>query len=140
MGLEEYVAKRDFAKTREPRAVRKARKWTRPIFVVQLHHATRRHYDVRLQVGDVLMSWAVPKGPSFDPETKRMAVRTEDHPLGYEDFHGLMPKREYGQGHMAIFDRGHRTNNRTGVAVRALYQCMQADAASRCGFTPVLGC
>lgn len=109
MGLEQYVEKRDFTRTREPRPGRKAKKGERPIFVVQLHHATRRHYDVRLQVGDVLMSWAVPKGPSYDPDTKRMAVQTEDHPLGYEDFHGQIPKGEYGQGHMAIFDRGHWT-------------------------------
>ena len=106
MSLDEYQRKRNFDRTREPKPGKRARRGAPPIFVVQLHHATRRHYDLRLQVGDVLMSWAVPKGPSFDPAVKRMAVQTEDHPLGYEAFEGEIPKGEYGQGHMAIFDHG----------------------------------
>ncbi|MET3650489.1 DNA ligase D [Dyella japonica] len=105
MALREYRRKRDFSQTSEPapstRAVGK-----RPIFVVQLHHARRRHFDFRLQVGKVLRSWAVPKGPSFDPSVKRLAVEVEDHPLSYADFEGDIPAGNYGAGHVDCFDRG----------------------------------
>ncbi|HET8818321.1 MAG TPA: DNA ligase D [Xanthomonadaceae bacterium] len=106
MSLVEYRRKRQFDKTREPEPGKPAVKGDRAIFVVQLHHASRRHYDFRLQVGDALKSWAVPKGPSFDPTVKRMAVEVEDHPLGYADFEGEIPKGEYGGGHVAHFDHG----------------------------------
>ncbi|MUV14727.1 DNA ligase D [Noviluteimonas gilva] len=119
MSLTEYRRKRHFDKTREPspearapakKAVkRKAAKTPevhRPIFVVQLHHASRRHYDFRLQIGDALKSWAVPKGPSYDPTIKRMAVEVEDHPLSYAGFEGEIPQGEYGGGHVATFDQG----------------------------------
>ncbi|MCC8361665.1 DNA ligase D [Lysobacter sp. A6] len=118
MSLTEYRRKRRFDTTREPSPdVRpaKPRKRTRasaapevhrPIFVVQLHHASRRHYDFRLQIGDALKSWAVPKGPSYDPKIKRMAVEVEDHPLSYATFEGNIPEGEYGGGHVALFDEG----------------------------------
>jgi bifunctional non-homologous end joining protein LigD len=105
MSLLDYRRKRSFDKTREP-APGAPVEPKRAMFVVQLHHASRRHSDFRLQVGDSLKSWAVPKGPSFDPEVKRMAVEVEDHPLDYAKFEGRIPKGEYGGGHVALFDEG----------------------------------
>ncbi|MCR6661635.1 MAG: DNA ligase D [Luteimonas sp.] len=106
MSLTEYRRKREFAKTREPEPGKRLPKGKRAIFVVQLHHASRRHYDFRLQVGDALKSWAVPKGPSYDPTVKRMAVEVEDHPVDYARFEGEIPKGQYGGGHVATFDTG----------------------------------
>jgi bifunctional non-homologous end joining protein LigD len=106
MSLVDYRRKRSFDKTREPEPGKPLPKGQRAIFVVQLHHASRRHYDFRLQVGDALKSWAVPKGPSYDPAVKRMAVEVEDHPIDYASFEGEIPKGEYGGGHVAQFDHG----------------------------------
>ena len=106
MSLHGYARKRRFDRTREPAAEAGRRAPGRPIFVVQLHHARRRHYDFRLQVGDTLRSWAVPKGPSFDPSVKRLAAEVEDHPLDYAAFEGEIPAGEYGGGHVARFDVG----------------------------------
>jgi bifunctional non-homologous end joining protein LigD len=106
VSLTEYRRKRRFDQTREPEPGKRVPKGKRPIFVVQLHHASRRHYDFRLQVGDALKSWAVPKGPSYDPKVKRMAVEVEDHPLDYASFEGEIPKGHYGGGHVAQFDHG----------------------------------
>lgn len=106
MTLAEYRRKRDFGKTVEPRSDARAKRGKKPVFVVQLHHARRRHYDFRLEVGGVLKSWAIPKGPSFDPRVKRLAIATEDHPLAYAKFEGDIPQGEYGGGHVERFDRG----------------------------------
>lgn len=106
MSLQEYKRKRRFETTPEPSAEGSAEQGGRPIFVVQLHHASRRHYDFRLQVGDTLKSWAVPKGPSYDPAVKRMAVEVEDHPISYAKFQGDIPEGAYGGGHVDTFDTG----------------------------------
>ncbi|MFR9793090.1 DNA polymerase ligase N-terminal domain-containing protein [Streptomyces sp. MB22_4] len=104
--LRTYRGKRDFERTREPSGGRSAEGGRRPRFVVQIHDARRMHFDFRLQVDDVLKSWSVPRGPSGDPGDKRLAVPTEDHPLAYEDFEGVIPKGEYGGGTVIVWDRG----------------------------------
>jgi bifunctional non-homologous end joining protein LigD len=102
--LAKYRAKRDFKKTPEPPPKRK--KATGNSFVIQKHAARRMHYDFRLEHDGVLKSWAVTKGPSLDPAEKRLAVRTEDHPLEYGGFEGVIPKGEYGGGPVMIWDKG----------------------------------
>jgi bifunctional non-homologous end joining protein LigD len=102
--LADYKAKRDFAKTPEPKAKRERAKGNS--FVIQKHAARRTHFDFRLEHDGVLKSWAVTRGPSLDPHEKRLAVRTEDHPLEYGGFEGVIPKGEYGGGPVMIWDRG----------------------------------
>src|SRR3989339_398620 len=103
--LEEYNRKRDFRKTPEPKG--ETRKASEELsFVIQKHAATRLHYDFRLELDGVLKSWAVTKGPSYNPSDKRLAMRTEDHPFDYGGFEGIIPKGEYGGGTVMLWDRG----------------------------------
>ncbi|MDN3657269.1 DNA ligase D [Ferruginibacter paludis] len=131
MSLTKYEAKRDFTKTKEPKAG-KSRDKNKLAFVIQKHDATRLHYDFRLEMEGVLKSWAVPKGPSTDPKEKRLAMMVEDHPFDYKNFEGLIPKGEYGGGTVIVWDEGtyEPLEPITGKKAQEKYLLQQLKAGS----------
>jgi len=108
VSVAKYHEKRDFKNTSEPSGESKSKRAGKKelIFVVQKHRATQLHYDFRLEFAGVLISWAVPKGPSTDPSTKRLAMQVEDHPVDYASFEGVIPEGQYGGGTVMVWDKG----------------------------------
>src|SRR5437016_2938089 len=106
LNLQKYKKKRDFKKTSEPAGRKKASAGSMPIFVIQKHQASHLHYDFRLEHKGVMLSWAVPKGPSLNPADKRLAMAVEDHPFDYRSFEGTIPAGNYGAGTVMVWDEG----------------------------------
>src|SRR5215208_1710923 len=106
--LGRYEEMRDFSRTPEPPPARVAQRG--PLtFTIQKHAARRLHYDVRLEIDGVLVSWPVPQGPSYNPDVRRLAIQTEDHPYGYGTFEGVIPEGQYGAGEVIVWDAGTYT-------------------------------
>ncbi|VVB83976.1 DNA polymerase Ligase (LigD) [uncultured archaeon] len=106
MSLIQYVKKRKFSKTSEPKGKIKSRKSGKLIYLIHEHHASHLHWDLRLEMSGVLKSWAVPKLPPKTKNEKRLAIQVEDHPLSYAKFHGIIPEGNYGAGEVKIWDKG----------------------------------
>ncbi|QVL56986.1 MAG: hypothetical protein KFB93_06285 [Simkaniaceae bacterium] len=110
--LATYANRRNVKKSKEP-IPKVASSRGNPSFVVQQHAARSMHYDLRLEIGGVMKSWAIPKGPSLNPSNRRLAVLTDDHPLSYKNFEGIIPEGEYGAGKVIVWDRGKYKNIKT---------------------------
>lgn len=120
--LEDYKKKRDFRKTKEPKPEISKKKGKKLSYVIQKHNASNLHYDLRLELGGVLKSWAVPKGPSTDPSEKKLALPTEDHPIDYKDFEGTIPEGEYGAGTVIIWDSGTYKNLKEDISLQDAFE------------------
>jgi bifunctional non-homologous end joining protein LigD len=129
-GLEDYRRRRDFQLTPEPEGRPGASDPDNLSYLIQKHEARRPHYDFRLELDGVLLSWAIPKGPSLDPDDKRFAVRTEDHPLDYGDFEGVIPKGEYGGGTVMLWIAGAGSRKPTRTKGCARGTCRSICTAS----------
>jgi len=106
MTLAKYKKKRNFNKTPEPKGKIGTKKVSKLLYIIQKHAASHLHYDFRLELNGVLLSWAVPKGPCLDPTVKRLAMHVEDHPIEYGSFEGIIPKGQYGGGTVMLWDTG----------------------------------
>jgi DNA ligase D-like protein (predicted 3'-phosphoesterase) len=128
MSLKKYKQKRSFAKTSEPKGSRAKKKSEGLVYAIQRHEASHLHFDLRLEENGVLKSWAIPKLPPEQEGIRRLAVETEDHPLGYEDFEGTIPKGEYGAGRVETWDNGTYLPLESGPAKRVIE--LQGDKLS----------